>query len=574
MRSARLPLVRKHELTDYRKNQARSILFLLLLTLLLLVSVLLSLRAGSYSTPVTELIKGIFGKSADKKINLVIRNNRMPRICTAIVAGAGLGLSGCILQAILHNPLASASTLGVSQGATFGAAFAIVTLNLTGGIGISLWSFLGSIAVAVVILGLSRLKQVSAEGIVLAGVAISSMLGGATTLIQYFANEIQLASLVFWTFGDLGSTGWSDLRVMSGMVLVLLLYCISHRWDYNALLSGEETAVSLGIHVQRLTLTNMVLCCLTCSIIVSRVGLINFIGLVAPHIVRMVVGNNHVYLIPGSVLAGAVLLLLGDLFARVAIMPIILPIGAITSYHYHGGKDVLKDVSFALEQGQFLAILGNNGVEKSTLLKCLNKILRADSGQVLLDGENILQMSNHQVSRRMAFMAQTVPNTQMTVHDVVMLGRRPYMKFGFTEKDHQIVHSAMDRLNLDPLRGRFLNQLSGGERQKVMLARALAQQPKLLLLDEPTSSLDIHNQYQVLQIVQELCHHDGLTAIVVIHDLNLALRFCDRFLLLRQGQVYANGDYTVLSPKALQDVYQIDGHVVEVENQKMVLVRQ
>lgn len=244
------------------------------------------------------------------------------------------------------------------------------------------------------------------------------------------------------------------------------------------------------------------------------------------------------------------------------------------SYHYHGGKDVLKDVSFTLEQGQFLAILGNNGVGKSTLLKCLNRILRADSGQVLLDGENILQMSNHQVSRRMAFVAQTVPSTQMTVHDVVMLGRRPYMKFGFTEKDHQIVHSAMDRLNLDPLRGRFLNQLSGGERQKVMLARALAQQPKLLLLDEPTSSLDIHNQYQVLQIVQELCHHDGLTAIVVIHDLNLALRFCDRFLLLRQGQVYANGDYTVLSPKALQDVYQIDGHVVEVENQKMVLVRQ
>ena len=225
MRSARLPLAPEHQLTDYRKNQIRSTLFLVLLALLLLVSVLLSLRAGSYNTPVAELIRGIFGRSADKKINLVIRNNRMPRICTAIVAGAGLGLSGCILQAILHNPLASASTLGVSQGATFGAAFAIITLNLTGGVGISLWSFLGSIAVAVVILGLSRLKQVSAEGIVLAGVAISSMLGGATTLIQYFANEIQLASLVFWTFGDLGSTGWSDLRVMSGMVLVLL--CIA-----------------------------------------------------------------------------------------------------------------------------------------------------------------------------------------------------------------------------------------------------------------------------------------------------------------------------------------------------------
>ena len=242
------------------------------------------------------------------------------------------------------------------------------------------------------------------------------------------------------------------------------------------------------------------------------------------------------------------------------------------SYHYHGGGEVLKDVNFTLEQGQFLAILGNNGVGKSTLLKCLNKILKADSGELLLDGESILQMSNHQVSRRIAFVSQTVPNTQMTVHDVVMLGRRPYMKWGFTEKDHQIVHSAMDRLNLESLRGRFLNQRSGGERQKGMLARALAQQPKLLLLDEPTSSLDIHNQYQVLEIVRELCHQDGLTAVVVIHDLNLALRFCDRFLLLRQGQVYANGDHRVLTPEALKAVYQIDGRVVEVENQKMVLV--
>ena len=332
MNSVPSPLGNKENLSDYRKNELRSISFLVLLTVFLLLSILLSLRAGSYNTPVTELIKGIFGKSADKKINLVVQNNRMPRICTAIIAGAGLGLSGCILQAILHNPLASASTLGVSQGATFGAAFAIVVMNMTGAIGISIYSFLGSIAVAIVILGLSRFKQVSAEGIVLAGVAISSMLSGATTLIQYFANEIQLTSLVFWTFGDLGSTGWEDLRPMGIMVLILLVYCFAHRWDYNALLNGEETAVSLGIHVQRLTLTNMVLCCLTCSFIVSNVGLINFIGLVAPHIVRMVVGNNHVYLIPGSVLAGAALLLLGDLIARVAIMPIILPIGAITSF--------------------------------------------------------------------------------------------------------------------------------------------------------------------------------------------------------------------------------------------------
>ena len=320
--------------TLYRKNRVKSISFLIVLGATLLVTVLLSLRAGSYETPIAELIKGLFYLSDDKKINLVVQNNRLPRILTAILAGGGLGLAGCILQAVLRNPLASSSTLGVSQGATFGAAFAIVVLGLgaTDGIGIPLCAFFGSIAVALVILGLSKFRQVSPEGIVLAGVAISSMFTGATTLIQYFADEVELSTLVFWTFGDLGSTGWEDLGGMAAMVALLCVYCVLHRWDYNALLSGEETAISLGVNVKRLTLMGLVLCCLCSSVVVSNVGLISFIGLVAPHIVRMVVGNNHVYLIPGSILGGATLLLLGDLFARTVISPVILPIGAITSF--------------------------------------------------------------------------------------------------------------------------------------------------------------------------------------------------------------------------------------------------
>ncbi|MBQ8796958.1 MAG: iron ABC transporter permease [Oscillospiraceae bacterium] len=334
MNSVRSQLENKGIDEAYRRNRVKSISFLAVLSGVLLVTVLMSLRAGSYETPIGELIKGIFGMSSDRKINLVVQNNRLPRICTAILAGGGLGLAGCILQAVLRNPLASASTLGVSQGATFGAAFAIVVLGMgsTTGVGIPLCAFIGSIAVALVILGLSRFRQVSPEGIVLAGVAISSMFTGATTLIQYFADEVELSTLVFWTFGDLGSTGWEDLSGLGIIVAVLCVYCILHRWDYNALLSGEETAISLGINVKRLTLVNMVLCCLCSSVVVSNVGLISFIGLVAPHIVRMAVGNNHVYLIPGSILGGATLLLLGDLFARTVISPVILPIGAITSF--------------------------------------------------------------------------------------------------------------------------------------------------------------------------------------------------------------------------------------------------
>ena len=244
------------------------------------------------------------------------------------------------------------------------------------------------------------------------------------------------------------------------------------------------------------------------------------------------------------------------------------------SYHYKGYPQVLNDVSFDIEPGQFLAILGNNGVGKSTLLKCFNHILKPDAGEVLLDGQNLLKMSGREVAKQVAFVSQSVPSTQMTVHDVVMLGRRPYMKWGFTPEDHAIVHEAMDRLGLNAMRGRFLGQLSGGEKQKVMLARALAQQPKALLLDEPTSALDIQNQYQVLKIVRDICHKDNMVAVVVIHDLNLALRFCDHFLLLKDGKVYRHGDRSILDSTALKEVYGVDAKVVEIEGRHMVLVEE
>lgn len=242
------------------------------------------------------------------------------------------------------------------------------------------------------------------------------------------------------------------------------------------------------------------------------------------------------------------------------------------SFHYRSGPEILRQISFSLEEGQFLAILGNNGAGKSTMLKCFNQILRVKGGHVWMDGEDLLTMTHREVARRVAFVSQTIPSTQMTVHDAVMLGRRPYMQWGFTEEDHRIVHQAMDRLNLSVMRGRFLNELSGGERQKVMLARALAQQPKVLLLDEPTSSLDIQNQYQVLDIVRDICRTSSITAVMVIHDLNLALRFCDRFLLLKDGRVYRSGDSSILDRQALRDVYGVDAHVVTVEGKSVVLV--
>ncbi len=331
---------------SYARHRGERTLCLLVMLGVLVCAALLSLRAGSYDTPLGELVRGVFGKAADPGVNTVVRNIRLPRIATAVVGGAGLGIAGCVLQSVLHNPLASASTLGISQGASFGAAFAIIVLGagiqsgnsasgamaFTNPALISACAFACSMAVSVLILALSRLRSISPEAMVLAGVALSSLFSGATTLLQYFADDVQLASVVFWTFGDLGRTSWREVRLIGAVVLAASVYFLLNRWNYNALESGEVTAESLGVNVERMRTGNVLLCSLAVSVTVSYVGIINFIGLVAPHIVRRFVGSNHCWLLPGSALVGASLLLLGDLAARTAAAPVVLPIGAITSF--------------------------------------------------------------------------------------------------------------------------------------------------------------------------------------------------------------------------------------------------
>ncbi len=330
-------------LQAYERHKTRNLLVLCLLLAALLLIGLLSLRAGSYETSLLEIAKAVLGKASDDNVNTVIRNMRLPRVLTAIIGGFGLGITGCVLQAILRNPLASASTLGISQGASFGAAFAIIVLGAgaqgtatltraSGPVLISVCAFVCSMGVSVIILALSRFKRITPEAMVLAGVALSSMFQGATALLQYFADDVQLASVVFWAFGDLGRAGWREILVMTVAVLAATLYFLFRRWSYNALESGEQTAVSLGVNVNQTRIAGMVICSVTASVIVSYLGIINFIGLIAPHIVRRFVGSNHAYLLPGSALTGAILLLLGDLASRTAIAPVILPIGAVTSF--------------------------------------------------------------------------------------------------------------------------------------------------------------------------------------------------------------------------------------------------
>jgi iron complex transport system permease protein len=338
--------MKQTDLTVYNKYIRKKWIVLLVMVGLLFASAIASLSAGSANLSVLDILRTVFG-GGNRQENAIIWNVRMPRVATATVVGMALALSGCVMQNVLRNPLASASTLGVSQGASFGAAVAIVyfgagiqvnaggtasALTVTNPAMVTLCAFLGGIATTAVILGLARFRGTSPATMVLAGVAISSMFTGGTALVQYFCDDVMVATVVYWTFGSLGRAGWTEIGIIAGLTFAAFVFFYYNRWNYNAMEGGTHTAKSLGVPVDRLIVLSMALCALISSVAVAFVGCISFIGLIAAHIMRRFVGNDYRFLIPCSALCGGVLLLLSDIVSRMLLSPTVLPIGALTSF--------------------------------------------------------------------------------------------------------------------------------------------------------------------------------------------------------------------------------------------------
>lgn len=336
------PLILKNEYSQYIKKKW---LIVSALTLALLVMSVLSLSAGSSGISGSDILKALTGSGTTAN-DTIIWNIRMPRIAAGIGVGIALAMAGCVMQNVLRNPLASASTLGVSQGASFGAAVAIVYLGagiqvnsgsaaaitVTNPYLVTVCAFVGGIATTAIILALSRARGMTPSVMVLAGVAISALFTGATTLIQYFADDVMIATVVYWTFGSLGRAGWQEIGMIFFFAVLAFGYFIFNRWNYNAMESGTPTAKSLGVPVNTLILVSMTICALISAVSVAFVGCINFIGLIAPHMARNLVGNDYRFLIPCTALTGALLMLVADIVSRLLIAPTILPIGALTSF--------------------------------------------------------------------------------------------------------------------------------------------------------------------------------------------------------------------------------------------------
>ena len=326
------------------KNRKNRITVLSMAAAVLLMG-LVCLFVGSSNMTLSEILQALLGQGTPAH-NRIIWNIRVPRVLAAIIAGAGLSVAGLVMQTNLNNSMASPSTLGVSNAAVFGANLSIIAFaggflstgnNLssfdagTNPYATSVLAFVFSMASVLLILGLCSIRSFSPNVVVLAGIAIGSVWTAATTILQFYATDVGLSAAVIWNFGDLGRATYRTDLIMLVVVAVGLGYFIPMSWRYNALLSGEATAKTMGIHVERLRFVSLLLASLITAVCVSFLGVIGFVGVICPHVVKKLLGQDHRVSVPATCLCGSLLLLLADTLSRCIGGGSALPVGAITS---------------------------------------------------------------------------------------------------------------------------------------------------------------------------------------------------------------------------------------------------
>ena len=333
----------------YLKEFRRKYALLAVLFATLIVLALCAVFVGQYDLSLFATLNALLGR-AEAQAGTVLWNIRLPRILAALVAGWGLGLSGLAMQNLLKNPLASPFTLGISQGAAFGAALAIVTLGngpigrgalspsfsaevpLAGFYTIPACALLWALAATGAILLLAKLKKLAPLAVILAGVALSSLFFSGLVLIQYLATEVELAAIVFWTFGDVARATWKEIAILTAACMAATLFFVFNQWNLNALSGMEDLARGLGVDVEKIRLRGMFMAAVLSSLITAFCGVIAFLGLLAPHIARRLAGTDHRLLIPYCGVVGALLLLLADTAGRFFVGSGALPVGVLTSF--------------------------------------------------------------------------------------------------------------------------------------------------------------------------------------------------------------------------------------------------
>ncbi|MBR0439649.1 MAG: iron ABC transporter permease [Bacilli bacterium] len=320
----------------------KRIISLSILLGLLIILFIASIFIGTSNMSFIDGLKALFGQGSQVNQTIILRI-RLPRIIAAVLAGVALSLSGTIMQTMSNNVMASPSTLGVSNAAVLGANIAIIILgggtiianggkvNISNPYFVSGFAFLFALGSTLLVLFLSRFRKYNSATTVLIGITFGTFCTGVTTLIQYFANDTTLSSAIYWSFGDLARATYEYDLIILVVVIISFIFFMIFAYRYNAVLLGEESASSLGINLKLFRFISLLLASLLCAVTVSLLGIIGFIGLLAPQIMRRIIGNDHRYLLIGASLFGAVILLFSDILSKMMLNGISLPVGAITS---------------------------------------------------------------------------------------------------------------------------------------------------------------------------------------------------------------------------------------------------
>ena len=333
-----------HSTELQKKNKRNSTVIAVMLICVIILGVA-CLFAGSSNMSFRDALNALAGKGTAANVRIIWKI-RVPRVLAAIIAGAGLAISGLIMQTTLNNSLASPSTLGVYNAAVFGANLSIIAFaggflstgnNLSSfDVGAnpyatSLMAFLFSTLSILLILGLCTVRSFSPNVVVLSGMAIGSVWTAATTILQFYATDVGLSAAVIWNFGDLGRATYRTDGIMLAVVTVGVIYFMLMSWKFNALLSGEATAKTMGINVEGLRFTAMLLASVITAVCVSFLGVIGFVGIICPHVTKKILGQDHRVTIPVTCMSGSLLLLFADTLSRSMGNGSALPVGAITS---------------------------------------------------------------------------------------------------------------------------------------------------------------------------------------------------------------------------------------------------
>ncbi|MGE0882616.1 MAG: iron chelate uptake ABC transporter family permease subunit [Blastocatellales bacterium] len=586
-------------LTGSYLTRRRTKLVLMVLGLALVICTMIALAIGSEHVGALQILSAILsrltgaasGLSAEQEV--IVFNLRMPRIALAAGVGAALAIAGAAFQALLRNPLADPYVLGVSGGAALGSILAILlAANLA--FAQPLFGFAGAVVATLIVYQLGRRDDDPAR-LALAGVVLSTFLSSTIVLLTALANNVKLRQITLWLLGDLSSGSREGLIFVSVSSLIGVAVLMTQSRALNLMMIGERDAFALGVETSRVRWAVHLTASLVTGAAVAAGGAIGYVGLVVPHLVRLAIGADNRLVIPASALAGSVLVILSDTVARTVLSPRELPTGAITAlvgapvfiylllrrrigsatvveralpsepkpegaqsanrkadsslslrdvhFCYHQRK-VLSGVTLEIRSGEIIALLGPNGVGKSTLLGVAHGALAVSNGEVLLDGQSVKDFSRRELAHRVAVVAQSGEvRFPLTSLEYVLTGRFAHSRaIGFDSKrDVGVALKALADTDAAQFANRYFNELSSGERQRVVLARALAQEAQLLLLDEPTANADIAHQVSLLTLVRDLTRQRGLGAMVVTHEINLAAEFADRVALLKDGRLLAVG---------------------------------